>query len=395
MRIWMMPVGILVVAGIMGCGTRPVDTADSEAVRQRDEPEDSSPPAVQAEQDRDQETIERWLTGVTRNREEALEAWKVMYEEQKSRNGWRWTNRANEWPNNLSKEFREWINTHPGDAEIPPALREEYQIAIREHVSQLGQIIGQRHTTADKNTGIVEWNDGDFVRVARGVYWITCPLTVQIRLAQEDLWACEAILQAIAKTNEEAGATNYDNAAIKRIETLEVAQPAAGSMFMANRGKSKWSFGEFEEYDEECDSENVADQQSGEGEGHAPSKYEPSIPVGPPSEERMAERLRTGRYVDLDGEPQAADTQPYAEFNLLPVHVHVVMDQKKLPNLLVYLANSHMPVEVKHLRIDGVKQDVASLGSDQAVAAGEDDRDGVPVEIVGMMRIFNPPPPTR
>lgn len=321
---------------------------------------------------------------VAKNREGARDPWQAMYDEQKRRNQWH--------------QFHDLI----GDVDTPPPFREEYRKSIREYASQLDQIIDGRRETATGVEGLVEWNDRDFARIQAGVYWVDRPLSVSIRLAQEDIWAYEAILRAIAKTNEEVDATSYDNAAIKRIETLEVSQPATCALLAASRDKSAWSprgMG----FDDEYDSEDWTDEEV--GEGHDGSEHDPGIPAGPPSEQRIAEVLRTGRYVDMEGDPLAADSQPYPELNLLPVHLAVVMDQQRLPNFLAHLANSHMPLGVKHVRIDGAKQEVSSFlpdggdnvkngnTPDNASTSDEDGNRAVPVEIVGTMWIFKSPPP--
>jgi hypothetical protein len=344
----MVQVGILAVAGAVGCGTKPVEVSP------------------------------------------LMNAWEVRYAEQQERN---------QWPDILSEEFRRWIGGHPGDEKIPPELRQEYRASIREYVSQIDRIIDRRRATTNGMEGIVEWNDGDFARIQALAYWVVCPLTVEIRLAQEDLWGYEAILRAIAKTNDEVGATDYDNAAIKRIETLEVGQPAAGAMVMANRGKPVWAFGEWGDCDVDRNSEEATEE-----EGCEAGEYLEGVLPEPRNEDWVAERLRTGRYVDLDGEPLAADSRPYAEINLLPVHILVFMDRQRLPNFLAHLAGSHMSIEVKHLRIDGVKQDLSSVSKvrggkvdgqnitqDQVKGSGEDGMYIVPVEILGVVRIFNPP----
>ena len=47
-----------------------------------------------------------------------------------------------------------------------------------------------------------------------------------MRLAQEDLWVYEALLRIIENTNK---GTTYENAAIKRIDALEIGKQAARS----------------------------------------------------------------------------------------------------------------------------------------------------------------------
>lgn len=59
-----------------------------------------------------------------------------------------------------------------------------------------------------------------------------------------------------------------------------------------------------------------------------------------------------GRYLDLEGKPLLASDKPsFAEFNMMPVCLKVVVDQRRVPELLVSCANSAMPIDVKHIRV--------------------------------------------
>ena len=360
MRWWIPLVGMLASVGTMGCGTHLPGT---------------SPSANRAAQDAKATGGRTGEVHVEKRRMLELEEWKEGFAKQQEKN---------QWPSVLSGEFHQWIRNHPTDAVIPPRFREAYVKTIQEHVVQLGEVIDRRHGPPGIIEGIVDWNESDFARLANEVYWTTCPTTVDIRIAQEDMWAYEAILRAIAQSNEDAGTTSYDNAAIKRIQTLEISQPATVALVAACRDKSKWSFDPLVEYDGEYDSE----------EWSAEEEHDWTDP------EWVNIALRTGRYVNLENEPLAADSQPYVEFNLLPVHIELVMAPQRVPNLLFHLANSHMPFEVKHLRIDGERQNVSSalkgdIDTPEAAQPTDGDRNNpLPVEFVGTLRIYNPPPPT-
>lgn len=65
-------------------------------------------------------------------------------------------------------------------------------------------------------------------------------------------------------------------------------------------------------------------------------------------EEMIRQRLTHFRYVDKDGKPLAADApHPFAEFKMMPVRMLLFMDQRRIPRLLVNCANSPMPVQVR------------------------------------------------
>ena len=406
-----------------------------------------------------QEWIEQYGQLIGLNRNGVLKAWQVMYADQQ---------KQNQWPKQLSREFREMIVRLPREAEIPTKFREEYQTFIKQHFPEIDEIINRRKPKELKRPfgalgaaypggsepgaaypgaaypgaafpgaaypgagesgaaypgaafpgaafpgaeagmgaeggvgvgeygmpmmagreleGIVEWNDADYARIQAGVYWVERPYTVQVRLAQEDLWVYEALLRAIAKTNQEVGATSYYNAAVKRIEALEIGQPAAMAMRTAKTRLNLTQMlgggmgGEFGGMGMSAEGGMGMAGMGGEGMGMpgaemgmgAPGEYmeggmgpggEGMMPTGPPTEEKVGERLMRGRYVDFNGDPLAASSNPFAEFKLMPVHIVVIMDQQKMPDFLVSLANCEMPVDVNQVSIQaGGRLPVSSVG---------------------------------
>ena len=74
-------------------------------------------------------------------------------------------------------------------------------------------------------------------------------------------------------------------------------------------------------------------------------------------EEGRRRAMLEGRYVDDKGEPLLYESEypyakhPYAEFKMMPIRMDLVMDQRRLPRLLVECANSNMPIEVRRIRI--------------------------------------------
>ncbi len=223
--------------------------------------------------------------------------------------------------------------------------------------------------------GIVKWDNQDYSRIQAGVYWATRPLTVEVRMAQEDLWVYEALLRSIATTNKGAGATSHYNAAIKRIVALEIGRPAAFAMKSAKSrlglttasagggmgDDGGYGMGSGMGSGMEMGMEmGMGSEGMGSGEGDYGAMMDGGSGMGggmmggggaSRDPEMVAKTLLNARYVDLTGEPLTAESEPYAEFKLMPVHIVVVMDQQKLPNFLVNLANCEMPVDVKQVSI--------------------------------------------
>jgi type II/III secretion system protein/uncharacterized protein DUF1573 len=340
------------------------------------------------------------------NRADREAAWTMAYKEQRSQNAW---------PPPLSRQFHDGIKRLGPDASLPSSLREEYHKFIRAHAPQIDRIIDRRRpiaaeepATAKGNEndaenasqqlmggygaglgmqtgrhameGIVEWNNADYARAQAGFYWAARPSTIQVRLAQEDLWCYEAILRSIAKTNKDAGATSYDDAPIKRIERMEIGRPAAIAMAsLRPKVASQAYFGKAYGL-----TEWIARQAIEEPTGV--EAFEQVHSSGGGTKEQIAERLQMSRYVDLAGTPLAAGLQPYPEFKLLPVRLVVDIDQTQLPGFLARLAAGTMPVDVKYVEAEDTQSEEDSDAYGAPIR-----KNHVRAEILGLIRIFSPP----
>ena len=135
------------------------------------------------------------------------------------------------------------------------------------------------------------------------------------------------------------------------------------------------------------------------------------------TDEQIRQQLIQNRYVDDKGMPLSYDASasplyakhPYAEFKIMPVYMMLVMDQKRLPRLLVECANSKMPIEVRRVRISPAaavgrprkpgrrRAPFGRHGRHRSGGAGmggqtqESGQSDIPVEIHAVIYIFNPP----
>ena len=104
-------------------------------------------------------------------------------------------------------------------------------------------------------------------------------------------------------------------------------------------------------------------------------------------------RLREWIYVDFDGKPLAAAdlaTAPAARMtHLMPFVLRVVMDQRRLDPLLVDLARSPVPIDVREVRINPGAARGAGEGG-QAEASGGRTHDVI-VELRGTVGLATPP----
>lgn len=330
------------------------------------------------------ESIKLQTTALTRN---VHEAWQYLYDKQKEKN---------RLPAGLSDEFKRAFEALGADDRLPDHLLEHYQYFIRDHFPLVFDIIdlrrpaegeeddeeasegnggnqgreidqfsrnrsrpgrgarsrGQAPASDVEMVGIVDW-DGAEELIDR-FDWVTRPSTLQVKLAQEDLWVYEALLRVIANTN--AGVTAHYKAPVKRIIAMEIGQQAAASWGGGGGGTGTQpgsgggpAFGApmpAGEYDEFSTPGGTAPDPMGMG------PMDPSADPTAPAADPERQRLLADRYVDENGNPLGAEEEPpYAEFKMMPFRLHLVMDQTKVPVLLTWCANSNMPIEAKAVRL--------------------------------------------
>lgn len=336
-----------------------------------------------------------------------LQAWKLLFNEQQEKNPV---------PSVVGDEIVPFFKYLGSTGEIPVKLRETYQYHILEHVNKLDGIVkrlkpdetGTKDTSfvapegpgakpEIKMTGLVDWNEQDWNRLKSRFDWKgETPNTLQVRLAQEDLWVYEALLRVIKATNE--GAQEYKTAAVRRIDALDIGPDAAAA----------WKASE----DAVVKLKPAGDQPAG-GPGAGPPAKPGTEAAGTTS------NLENNRYVDDNDKPLPAGAkQPFAEFKMMPIRLLLVMDQMKIPNLLAECANSNMPINILRVRLRPGAAPSADAAPGAAPAAAppvpgtgllnrapagvggaprkpqataEDDPQYMPVEFQGVIQIYSPP----
>lgn len=348
---------------------------------------------IQNEADHPNEEVVKRVRAVTGSlSDKVFDAWAKLFTQQQ---------KNNPWPVNLGEEFAKVMEQLAPDEEIPENYRQLYQTFILKDLARLRDEVGtlrrieptgaaakpsqapetEEGRKSAEYTGIVAWDDKDRNRIESSFVWPTVPTSVQVRLAQEDLWVYNALLQIVKNTN--ALATNAYNASIRQIDALAIGREA-GTAWGKFQGAAKPS-------------------------GDAPSDSgQPQQAEGPVTgDDAIARQLKDNRYVDQNQRPlRASQPQPFAEFKMMPVYMSLVVQQGSIPELLVHCANSNMPVEVKVLRIRPGAGSTASSsasrdsgrddsrgGKSGAAISGVDERSRlyVPVEILGIIYIYNPP----
>lgn len=319
------------------------------------------------------------------------------------------------WPEELKADFLAAVASLKPDGKLDRNMLRRYHDTVQEIVKKLpprmgaaeamdGQVdrtataAGDRPGTnaSGRRSGLVTWSAEDQQRLARSFTWEKLPTTVQVTLAQEELWVYGVLCDAISETNK--GATGTFDVPILRVERMAVGFPAAeeapggvgGRRVIVPRANSD------------------ADAPMGDA-GTAPTGQRPSHPRfggsypddRPPvdlGEENPSpqptspdDAFRQWIYVDFDGKPLTATelaTSPAAQMTrLVPFWLTVVIDQRKLDGFLASLATARVPIDVRQVRIN-----VTGSPTTSAEEAGSRRLD-VQVELRGSVGLATPPNP--
>jgi hypothetical protein len=210
---------------------------------------------------------------------------------------------------------------------------------------------GGRGGASDKTrkmTGIVDWLDADekFDKFQKRFTGLT-PSTLDIMLAQEDLWVYETLLKVIRNTNDGNSDPKHEHyqkpeshktARIKQILAMDIGKDAVESW--AKCEKALFNLAE------------ASGAPGADARGAAPPPPQTGRGGSMTSGANSGPSLLKDRYVDDNGKPLADPAQqPYPEFRMMPINLKVVIEQTEIPRLLAECANSAMRIDVRRVRI--------------------------------------------
>lgn len=195
------------------------------------------------------------------------------------------------------------------------------------------------------------------------------PSTLQILYAQEDLWVLEALMKIIARANADADAPY--NAVVKQIQYVKIGADAVGLSGKVLRLTPQGANGQSPSSSEEM----MAMPSAGASPSSSSEGMIPGQTLGPidPAE---------GRYVDMNYQPITPEdlrasftsTDPTKAFlavaKRIPVRMHLVVDQRKLPKLLAECGNSSLVVEIRQMRINREMYTGSSSGGGYSGSGG-------------------------
>ncbi len=218
----------------------------------------------------------------------------------------------------------------------------------------MGSGMGQAGTLPENQriVGKVDWPNPEIFSL---VTWEARPSSGEIWYAQEDLWVYEALLSVIQQSN--ATATGRHNAAVKAIDQMLIGKYAAEQLVSAESyignltGEATSGMMGDGSYMDSAGSMGD-DEYSSDGYGTASVAGALSTSGMNPDQAKIAQ-IRHGRYIDAEGEPLAHDDPPpFSEFNRMPIVLRLLVDQRKIPEILVNCANSSMPIDVLRVRFN-------------------------------------------
>ncbi len=356
---------------------------------------------------------ESWAEVLARDtakvKRDTLAEWQRFYDEQAP---------IRVWPESLGEDFVERASKLQPGGRLPRPLLERYQEGVKNVVRTLPKRMGAddlmpsmadeeeaarptkpgaagpRSRSRPPSQSIVQWSEGSQQRIYESFDWQKPPTTVQVQLAQEEIWMYELLCDIVKKMNERATAA-FD-AAIPFVEELAVGYPAAE--------EKPWGAGEARVLRvgrPAAEPSPDGGGQPGSGPLSRPShprfggsggKSPPAADGAPASPEDI---FRNWIYVGFDGKPLMATEQTASLANrmihFIPFRMRAVMDQRRLDDLLVTLAASAIPIDVRQVRVNpGASSQRPGGGGVDSRGVGFRPYD-VAVEIRGSIAVAAPP----
>jgi hypothetical protein len=224
---------------------------------------------------------------------------------------------------------------------------------------------------AEQDNSVVFWSEENQKQILETHFSFASrnenPSTLEVLYAQEDLWVLQALMQIIKKTNGNVDA-NYD-AAVKEINSLQIGRTARGRMGSVMQIQDKNATPDA--LGGPGAMPGVAMESAGPGgmtpgPGMIPGPGMPGVPGsgGTGTATGNVTDPAFERYVDTNYNPlspeilrtAATSTDPTVAINAIakriPVRMRLIIDQRRLQELLANCGNHEIPVEVRQVRIN-------------------------------------------
>ncbi|MBN1851601.1 MAG: hypothetical protein JW829_02720 [Pirellulales bacterium] len=356
-------------------------------------------------------TIEAQRQEVAQLRMHTLEVWQKLYKRQQEE--------VLKWPAQLGNAFINMISKYKFGDELT-AVDKPYLARYRNYIQDAarklpeivqaktkdvdmslgGELYGERGGYGQQTPGGPEDAavEEDYVvlwpsyqeQIEGRLVWSQTPTSMQMWIAQEDLWVIETMLRAIAAVNRDTGATGYHDAAIREIHSLEIGREAAmarntqGRLFQKRSSQGPGMPSEGGGYGRGMEGggyEGRSLQDLGRGAEGGIGRAMPGMEgrgdpygYGAGGETSGSEDgstmdanawLLQGRYLDAEGKPSdGTEESGNMGYKKLPVRMVLTMDQRMLSKLVIECANAPLPIEVEEIRANvGSAQEMGSSGA--------------------------------
>ena len=348
-------------------------------------------------------TIASFAKSVNAVKKSVRDNWKIVYDAQKEA--------IYKWPTagltpELQEAFRKLsvdfvknpsakdIADNPEKYEIPLNLREQYPKYIREQFPKLVQLVdaqwfkdaepdghGPKGADTAKKSGReykVEWPDQK--KIQARFEMTETPTTSKIVYLQEDLWVLKAFCDIIASLNFHSKGRH--DAVVWIIQGLDIG-PAGVESSPGGLGENRVARGQ---------------TAAPAAAGGVPKPEATSKTPAPTIDASADGDLKGNRYVTLDGKPLSAadllappteDKKYLLQYRLMPFKLRLVMDERKIDDLLVELRTAVLPIEVRQVRIN-----VGSKAGDEHGELKKLSPYAMSVELRGVIYLANPPDET-
>jgi hypothetical protein len=314
-----------------------------------------------------------------------------------------------------------WPPEMPNDpAKIQPKHQEFYRTGYAKLVEEVRKVV--KPYDEESQTGLIDYDEGLLPRPDRAEWVSSAPSIAQIVAAQEDIWLLSSILAQIAAVNEDEEARNQFEAPIRQIIELYLRggsiKGGGSTSTKSSSGGGAGAPGGMKKGMEEAMtkmSANMLSNMSGAGMqggmvggGGAASitsaKLNPDEDLGPevaaPVEKAAEKKTSSGTGKVSGGADKMLGHMPTVampgasnmpgssagarwslstmqryredkpEFRTRGFYLEVVMDHRRIPDLLTSLANADWPIAILRVQESDYKdEDLAEAGEGQGLAS--------------------------
>ena len=348
-------------------------------------------------------------TSTMRVKKETFAEWRKLWDSQQS---------LRVWPESLGADFVKAAESLKSDGKLSRKLLERYQNNVRMLVRELpkrmgvsdgmadvlepGQSqpalrpepmrprVGAAEGPVDEMEHLTAWDPANQTKIFLSFNWDKVPSTTRVLLAQEELWVYGLLCDAVARINKPA--TGLHNAAIASVDELYVGYPAAEDNPGGVAGGRVVRVKSSPSVAVDAVPDSAMPGPEGAAVGRPPNPrfggdQRGGAPGGPPAPGDEGggqavdpdDLLRNWVYVDFTGKPmdaaQLATAVDSPMVHLMPFVLRVVIDERQIDALLVDLAKSSIPVDVRQVRINA---STGKASGQPAAPAGADPGNAMP-----------------